>query len=597
MKPLISASQVKKSFSDKTLFEDFDLSIKEGERIGLIGPNGTGKSTLIDILCKKTDVDDGVVTHKKGLFLHQVSQSPSYSAGCTIKEAIKEDLNRSGCRGSGFEENELIILCEELGLPSSSSSIERLSGGELKKIQLTAAFLSSAELVFFDEPTNHLDLKTIVWLEKKLIRAPFAWVCITHDRYFLDKVATRFLELSPLYEGSSLKAEGNYREFLRQKELYLSEKENKEQSLANKLRKEEKWLKTSPKARTTKSRSRIDRALAMGSELRASKARANAELGSMGFLHTERKSKKILKLKNVSFEIGARKLFHIDELEVMTGEKIGLLGKNGSGKSTLLKIIAEEIKGTTGRIEKALGLKVSYFDQKRELLETKESVQSFLGDGGDHVLYNGRSIHISSWLKNVGLNFEKKDFPVSSLSGGEKAKVFIAKLLLEPCDLLILDEPTNDLDITSLEVLEEGLKNFPGTLILVSHDRFFLERVCSKFLALEENTKPETYLSLEKWLKSFLGEKTQKTKKNSSVKEEKKKSQKLSYMEQRELDGMEEKIAKIEENLEAVKEEMTKPEVLSDHEKLTKLGKKIEEKEEELSDLYERWGILESKKQ
>lgn len=595
MKPLINASQLTKTFSDKTLFQDLTFSIGDRERVGLLGPNGAGKSTLLGLLTKNVDSDSGVVSLKKGLFYHEVKQVLFSKKKGSVRELIYEELSQGNAHIAKPDENEMEIMAADIGLPPLDGPTENLSGGELKKIQLAAAFLSGAELVFLDEPTNHLDLKSIFWLEEKLRRAPFAWICISHDRYFLDKVASRFLELSPIYEKGSFEAKGNYEEFLKQKSLYLSEKENRKESLQNKLRKEEKWLKTQPKARTTKSRSRIDRAHEMGSELKSLKAMESNEVGDIAFLHTERKSQKLLSLKKISYAVGERQLFSEESLEVTKRNRIAFLGLNGSGKSTLLKIMAGEIQPDSGRVERAFNLRLSYFDQSRKLLETDESVQSFLGDGGDHVLYNGRSIHISSWLKNFGINFEKKDSAVSSLSGGEKAKIYIAKLLLEPCDVLILDEPTNDLDIDTLQVLEKGLLSFPGTIILVSHDRFFLNRICTKFLVLTEGKPMDSFFSLADWLKSLKDGKEKKGKKEAPKSSVQKKKVKLSYMEQREFDEMDKKVEKLEMKIEEHKEKMASPEVLSDHKKLQEMGDALEKDETELAKLYERWQVLEEK--
>ena len=595
MKPLINCSQVTKSYSDKTLFQDLTFTLEDSDKVGLVGPNGAGKSTFLGLITRVIDPDSGVISQRKNLFFHVVKQTIMCPDNMTVRELILREIKGGGHYSRDPEENEIEAITTDMGFASLDASTKGLSGGELKKVQLAAAFLSGAELVFFDEPTNHLDLKTIFWLEERLRRAPFGWVCISHDRYFLGQIASRFLELSPIYEKGFLEAKGDYSEFLKQKDLYLAEKENRQASLQNKLRKEEKWLRTQPKARSTKSKSRIDRAHDMGSELKSIRSRQNNELSDISFIHTERKSKKILNIKDLSYEIGGRTLLQKETVEITRGNKIAFLGLNGSGKSSLLKIMAEELAPTSGSVEKAVNLRLSYFDQSRKLLETNETVQSFLGDGGDHVLYDGRSIHISSWLRNFGINFEKKDSAVSSLSGGEKAKIYIAKLLLEPCDLLILDEPTNDLDIDTLEVLERGLLSFPGTLIVVSHDRFFLDRIASRFLAISPEGTLEDYFSLSDWLKDIKGVKAKKSKKDQASKESLKKVVKLSYMEQRELDQMEKKVEKLEEKVEETKEKMAAPEVLSDHKKLRELGDALEKDETELADLYERWQILEEK--
>lgn len=594
----MSCFQATKSYSDKTLFQNLSFSLHSGDRVGLVGPNGAGKSTFLSALLKEAELDAGTIAQQKSLITHSVEQSPSYSKDLTIREAFLVSLKKSHKGGGKISDNELESIADELSLGRLDEKISSLSGGGIKKVEISAAFLSDAQVVFFDEPTNHLDLKAILWLENKLKKASFAWVCISHDRYFLDKVAKTFMEISPVYEDKFLQIKGNYQEFLRKKANYLAEQKNRQQTLTNILRKEEKWLKTSPRARTTKAKYRIDQAHDMQKDLRDISKREVKEIDSINFLHTQKKSKKIITLKGISHAFGAKKIFQDFGLEVSLGHKIGLLGLNGSGKSTLLKIIAGELSADAGTVDRALNLRVSYFDQDRKLLETQESVKSFLCHEGDSVVYNDRSIHISSWLKRFGFSFEKKDAIVSSLSGGEKAKLFIAKLLLEPCDLLILDEPTNDLDIVSLELLEEGLASFSGSLVLVSHDRYFLESVCDKFLGIGGISGVSSYLSLTSWLDSLIPPKKKKVERNleASKKRVAAKNPKLSYMEERELSVIEEEIAQAEDKLTQLKHEISLPENLSSHEKLIALSSDLDAAQKSLDELYERWHFLEEKK-
>ena len=598
MTPLLSCSQVELSYSDDTLFSDLSFSFHKHDKLGLIGPNGAGKSTFLSILLKKIQPDTGTVTHQRGLTVHSVQQSPGYPQEWSIREAIVNIIGNHQKNPPQILDNQIESLRQELSLKELDSSIASLSGGELKKVELAAAFLSQAEVVFFDEPTNHLDMQTVVWLEQKLKNCRFAWICISHDRYFLNNTTNRMMEISPLFANKYFIGTGSYKDFLVQKENYLTEQENTQQTLTNQLRKEEKWLSTSPRARTTKARYRIDQTLDMRKQLNEMRRRTVNKVDSIDFIHTDRKSKKLITLKDLGFGFTDKKILNNFNFDVCAGNKIGLLGLNGTGKSTFLKILAGLIQPQEGSIKKALNLKVNYYDQERKILQTDDTVKGLLCSQGDSVVYDNRSIHISSWLRKFGFSFDKQDSVISRMSGGEKAKVFIAKLLLDSCDIILLDEPTNDLDIDTLEILEESLISFPGSFVLISHDRYFMEKVCNRYIGINNSHGFDTYNTLKNWLVT-LEEKLKKSKgkkSDSSAQEIKLKSKKkLSYKEQREFDQMEEKIQKLEEKLEKLKEELMLPETLADRQKTEETSSEIGKIQSELDTSYERWGILEAK--
>jgi len=426
---------------------------------------------------------------------------------------------------------------------------------------------------------------------------------VSHDRYFLENVTNRVVELNRAYADGYLSASGSYSDFLQKREESLEAQSAQQKSLAGRVRREVEWLKRGAKARTTKAKGRIDQAGRMMEELAELKAR-NTQAGAIQIdvAATQRQTRKLLVAKDLSKSLGGRTLFRHLNLVLSPGMKLGLLGPNGSGKSTLIRLLAGQSQPDEGQIWRANGLRIVLFDQGRRQLDKSQTLRRALSPSGDNLSVNGRPMHVSGWAQKFLFRPEQLDMPVGDLSGGEQSRVLIANLILQPADLLILDEPTNDLDIPSLEVLEESLGEFPGALVLVTHDRFMLDRVSTEILALDGSGGEQTYASLWQW------EAAQEQKQGKPASQPKSSAPKaapkpappgpkrLTWAEQRELEQMEQKILEAEEQLHSHQKRMEDPAVISDHVKFRDVCAKVAEAQEKVQSLYERWQDLEARK-
>ncbi len=370
-------------------------------------------------------------------------------------------------------------------------------------------------LLLLDEPTNHLDLAGIEWLEKLLMNAPFASITISHDRYFLENVATQMMELNRIYADGLFRVEGNYSAFLEKKDEYLEAQTKHQEALANRVRTEIEWLRRGPKARATKAKARIDKAHAMIGELNDLNARTRTGSADIDFSATDRKTKRLIDLRQVSYGFDGQTLFKDVDFTITSGMRLGLVGPNGSGKTTLLRLLRGDLLPQAGEVRRADFLRIVYFDQLRQLDPTLTLRQALAPDG-DSVMYQERTIHVASWAARFLFANEQLNQPVGRLSGGERARVLIAKLMLEPADVLLLDEPTNDLDIPTLEILEESLLAFQGALVLVTHDRYMLDRVSNVVLGLDGEGTAERFADYGQW-ENWLEERRKERKSNKSV--------------------------------------------------------------------------------
>jgi len=498
--PLINAQGISKAFGTDPLFENVSFTVSEGDRIGLIGPNGSGKSTLLRMLAGDVEPDDGEIAVRKRLRLTYVEQDSKFAPGETVRSVAEKAQVRGNVpeseRGTGFAETLGRAGFEELEAQATS-----LSGGWQKRLAIVEALVQAPDILLLDEPTNHLDLAGIEWLEGVLEQAAFACVVISHDRYFLENVANDTAELSRVYPDGLLRVRGSYSTFLEKKEEFLHAQSKRQEALENLVHSEIEWLRRGAKARTRKSKARIDKAGELMGELADLNARTRTSSAQIDFSATDRKTKRLFEINDVGHELGGRKLFDGLNFIITAGMRVGLVGPNGSGKTTLLRLLRGEITPTSGEIRSADWLRIVYFDQSREL-DTNITLRRALAPEGDSVIYQDRVIHVASWAAKFLFTGEQLNQPVDRLSGGERARVLIAQLMLQPADVLLLDEPTNDLDIPTLEILEESLIEFRGSLVLVTHDRYMLDRVSNIVLGLDGRGGAESfgdYLQWETW--------------------------------------------------------------------------------------------------
>ncbi|WP_413944188.1 ABC-F family ATP-binding cassette domain-containing protein [Bdellovibrio sp. HCB-162] len=600
---LISTYKLEKSFAGKSLFRNVSLGIEEGERVGLVGPNGAGKSTLLRILAGQMEADSGDVTMKKGLRLGFLEQTPHFKDGETILEAVlSKTSDHHESLGAAYE----WMARLELSQFGEDFLVKDLSGGWRKRVALARELILEPELLMLDEPTNHLDVTSIKWLEEFLERAPFATLIITHDRLFLQRVTNKIFDLDPKNPNYLLSVKGGYLEYLEAKDLLINAQEQRELVLKNTLRRETEWLRRGAKARQTKQKARIERAGTLKDDVQELVVKNAARVAKIEFKDAERNPQKLMEVDHVTKAYDGRVLFKDFSYLVSPKTRLALLGDNGSGKSTLIRILLGEEAPDTGRVARADKLKVAYFEQNRETLKPKESVLKNIVSDGDYVHYQGQYVFARSYLERFLFNRQQMDLPVEKLSGGEQSRLRLAQLMLNEAQVLILDEPTNDLDVATLTVLEESLKEFNGAVILVTHDRYFMDQVASQIIAFHKKSDGTTslenfagYLQWEEWFEEQKEIEAAELKREAEAKKEAAKSSskpvKLSFKEKFELENMETTILELEEKLSAAQEESQKPEVVSQASKVQELYSVIADLQGKIEKLYARWAELEKK--
>jgi len=601
--PIISAQGLSKRYGAAPLFQNISFTVSEGDRIGVIGPNGSGKSTLLEMLIGGVKPDSGDVAIRKGTRLSYVAQISEFASGVTIRSVMESAFERAavpeGERASRFAET-----LGRAGFTDLDVHAAALSGGWRKRLAIAEALVQSPDILLLDEPTNHLDLAGIQWLETVLRGASFACVVVSHDRYFLENVANEMVELNRAYEDGALRVNGNYSAFLEAKEEHLHAQKKRQESLENRVHTELEWLRRGPKARATKAKARIDKAHEMISELAEVNARSRTASAEIDFSATNRKTKQLITLEEVSFGVGSRTLFKDIHFSVTSGMRVGLVGPNGSGKTTLLRLLHGEIKPESGKIRRADGLRVVYFDQNRQL-DPDITLRRALAPDSDAVIYQGRVIHVASWAERFLFSADNLNQRVGRLSGGERARVLIAQLMLQPADVLLLDEPTNDLDIPTLEILEESLLEYPGALVLVTHDRFMLDRVSTVVVGLDGFGAAERFADYSQWetwqgaqsataaAKSADGNQRLRSTGDGAPRAAAKK--KLSYTEAREFAAIEGRIHEAEQMLHTKRAALEDPAVTSDRMNLQNACTQLDEAQKSVDALYARWAELEQK--
>jgi ATP-binding cassette subfamily F protein uup len=601
--PIINAQGISKSFGANPLFQNVSFTVSEGDRIGLIGPNGSGKSTLLRILAGDENPDSGEIAVRKRIRLSYVEQDSTFDIDATVRSvaqrAIEDAAVPQSDRGTRFAETLGRAGFEDLDAKASA-----LSGGWQKRLAIVEALVQGPDILLLDEPTNHLDLAGIGWLEDLLTAASFACVVVSHDRYFLENVATEMAELNRTYPNGILRVSGSYTRFLEKKEEFLHAQGKRQEALENLVHREIEWLRRGAKARTRKSKARIDKAGELMGELADLNARRRTTSAQIDFSATDRKTKRLVELEQVSCEMGDRKLFAGLNFVITAGMRVGLVGPNGSGKTSLLRLVRGESSPSSGEIHRADWLRIVYFDQSREL-DPDDTLRRALAPEGDSVVYQDRMIHVAAWAAKFLFAGEQLNQPVGKLSGGERARVLIAQLMLQPADVLLLDEPTNDLDIPTLDILEESLLEFRGSLVLVTHDRYMLDRVSTVVLGLDGQGSAGLFADYSQW-ESWAEEGRQAARNDARAVERDRVAaqpvrqsvgkKKLSYVEARDYETIEQRVAEAEQILQAKREQLEEPGIASDGPRLVTAHAEMEDAQAKVDALYARWAELEKKK-
>ena len=626
---LIDLIDVSKKFGANEILNNVSLSVNENEKIAIIGKNGSGKSTLMKIISGEVAVDSGRRIAQNLISVEMLAQNPNFNATFSVRDALNNELKeifdaiseyeKSGVLLANDPENKEILKEQERLIKfieakdgwNIEHKIERilqefklkeyenrpicsLSGGEIRRVALGALILKKPDVLLLDEPTNHLDVYMVKFLEDMLKSSNQSIVFISHDRYFIDALATRCVEV----EDASLKNfEGGYANYLTKKEEILASLAKSHETLLKQLKAEEEWLRRGVKARLKRNEGRKERVLAMREEAKKNpgvirRVRLELERASKNFnqVQSQNRKKMLFEFKNLSKSIDGKVLFEKFDARVLQGERIAIVGRNGSGKSTLLKILLGLEKPSSGEIKRG-EVSIGYFDQARNVLDDDKSlIETFCPNGGDHVLVRGRNMHVYGYLKNFLFPKEFLDKKIGVLSGGEKNRVALAMLFTKTYDVLVLDEPTNDLDIATINILEDYLQSFEGAILLVSHDRYFVDKMANKLWAFEGtkinvlHEEYSVYLELEDEMKEL--DKFEKELSNSQneAKQKSKSGAKLSYKQTQILNTYPDKISALEARVAELNEGLSDPKIYQEV-GLTKLYEELEKAKAQLESL------------
>jgi ATP-binding cassette subfamily F protein uup len=666
MPSLLAANNLTKTLGSRHLFDEVSISVHDRERLALIGPNGSGKSTLLRILAGQDLADTGEVVIRKGVRVAYVPQKDVFEDGATVRSAVLDELLACMKRGGAnapahlHDEHEAelaaTLTLDRVGFVDLDQPVASLSGGQRKRLAIARELAKLPDCLLLDEPTNHLDVEGIDWLEDVLTNGlgaglgdgPFASVVVTHDREFLERVATRIAELSRQYPQGLFAIDGDYSEFLRRKAEFLDGQARQEQALANQVREDLRWLGRGAQARRTKSKSRIDASYERMDELAELRERnASSKATAIDWEATGRLTQKLIVARAVTKAYDDKVLFRDVDLVLSPGQRLGLLGRNGSGKSTLIKVLTGEIPPDAptaqalkaaaeavnlppglpppGTVKRADKLRTVVFSQHRTEIDPAMTLGDAMSPSSDAVIYRGRTLHINTWARKFLFRAEQLKQPVRSLSGGEQARIHIARLMLEPADVLVLDEPTNDLDIPSLEVLEESLEEFPGAVVLVTHDRAMLARLSTHILAIGfgEEGEARHFVDYAQWERAeqarkraakarpagaasaggggvAAGETTGVSagasgEAGAAVAAPSASKKKLTYKEQRELAEIEPEIHRTEELAKKLEAQMNDPGVIGDYKKFEEVSRAFAAAEAKVATLFERWAELDAR--
>jgi ATP-binding cassette subfamily F protein uup len=593
MPVLLTCDSIAKTFGSRTVFTDISLSLHDGERLGVIGPNGAGKSTFLQVLAGNMKPDAGTVSTRKGVRLAMVVQDPVFDPNLTIREIVTDAAIVSDHDDKDTEVSKVI---SRVGFEDASVKAGALSGGWRKRLAIAAAFAQSPDVLLLDEPTNHLDVAGIIWLEKFVASAPFASVFVTHDRYFLENCSTRVAEINRAYPLGLFATPGTYSKFLEKRSEFLRAQQRQQDALENLVEREVEWLRRGAKARTSKSKARIQDAMELQAQLSDVTQRTTTGTTAIDFSATGRMTKRLIVCEHLTKSMGGKLLFRDVSFVLGPGGRLGIMGLNGSGKTTLLRILVGDLKPDEGEVSFAEGLRIAYFDQNRDQLDPETPLRRALAPEGDTVMFRDRPQHVAGWAVRFLFKPEQLDLAIKNLSGGERARVHIARLMLKPADILILDEPTNDLDIPTLEVLESNLADFPGAIVLVTHDRFLLDRLSSTLLAMDGEGGVEFFAELAQWEQANATKKPRAKATTAAPRATPEpKKNKLTYNEAREWEHIEEKVAAAEHRLADARDALENPAIVTDPIRLTEAAQLIDKIQAEVDALYERWAELGAK--
>jgi len=629
---LVTFDKVGLEFGDQPLLDDADFAIEPGERVCLIGRNGTGKSSTMKLINGDIHPDRGEVQWAPDLVVSRLEQTLPEDNELTVEEVVAQGLSelktwideyqglaaRAGSgpelrqlenlekriesRGGWNVEQRVESMVTELGLPAGRR-LSQLSGGWRRRVSLARALVNRPDLLLLDEPTNHLDLASIRWLEERVAGYPGSVLFITHDRAFLQKLATRIVELD---RGRVTSWPGDYDRYLRNKEQALEAEAARNRDLDKKLAREENWVRQGMKARRKRNEGRV-RALQAMREERARRVKPR-ESPTIQVEQAEQSGRKVIEARNVAHRFGDEPLIEGLSLKIMRGDRVGLVGNNGVGKTTLLRILLAEITPQEGTVKLGTGLEIGYFDQLRRSLDPEKTVAEIVADGREHVTVNGKERHVIGYLKGFLFSPKRARSPARTLSGGETNRLILAKLFTRPTNLLVLDEPTNDLDIETLEVLEQRLVEYPGTLIVVSHDRRFLDNVVTSVLVFEPGGRIKEYIGgYSDWERKgrALRERDEPGRSAGGTKASGKRPArqrpaqgKLSYKDKRELEALPDRIETLENEVAALQEQVNDPGFYDrPYEEYESVLKTLQTRERELETAVDRWSELESEQE
>jgi ABC transport system ATP-binding/permease protein len=601
MKTLLSCQSISKSRSGRTIFSELSFSIEKRSRLGLIGRNGAGKSTLLSVLAGRVDPDSGSVTTERNTRIGYLTQQDLFTdPTIPIGEYLEKTLESAEVANASIATKVWLGIA---GFEDPTVPIGSLSGGWQKRLSLATVLAQEPDLLLLDEPTNHLDFAGLQWLDTVLDRYQGAYIISTHDRKLLSTHCERIIEIADWYPKGYLSAQGNYQQFLEAREAYFTSQEATKQSLANKARRELAWLRAGVKARTTKQEARKKSAqetIAESSTLSKRLASRDRNASALKeFVRSDSRTKELLRARGVTKSFGDRVCFSGLDITLKSGDKLALVGPNGVGKSTLLRLLYGELKPDSGDVEIPHHVSVTLFTQTHDEISPESTLKEVLSADSDTVIFKDTAVHVISWARQLGFEPYQLAVPYRSLSGGERARAALSSILLSRSTILLLDEPTNDLDIETLEILEEGLCNFPGAIIFVSHDRFLLDRLPTAILAFSSDSHISKFPDFAQWLNTQSCGTGLPPAQNpdTAVKSDKTAPKvRLSWNEKKELSSIEGIIEKAEAEASAIQESLLNPQILANPQQVQNLTKQLSQQHKKIEDLYQRWEDLDAKR-